>query len=210
MSRTTLDTKCRLCKAEGAKLYLKGARCLSAKCPIEKKGGITPGMHGLKRRRKPSDYGVQLRAKQKAKRLYGVQERQFHNYYLKAQKLSGLIGENLVSLLERRLDNVVYISGLSLSKPNAKQLVSHRHVLVNGKPLNINSYSVKVGDIISLDDATLARTKDDIRATEDDFQPPTWLELDKSKMQVKVASLPKVDPNDLGIDVNLIIEYYSR
>jgi len=104
MSRITLDSKCRLCRAEGEKLYLKGARCLSAKCPIEKKGAVAPGMHGLKRAKKPTDYGIQLRAKQKAKRIFGVQETQFKNYFLKAKKLKGLVGENLLMLVERRLE----------------------------------------------------------------------------------------------------------
>lgn len=152
MSRITLDTKCRLCRAEGTKLYLKGERCFS-KCPIDKKGAVKPGMHGLRRSNKPSDYGLQLRAKQKAKRIYGVQETQFKNYFQQAKKIKGLVGDNLMSLLETRLDNVVYQSGLALSRNHAKQLISHSHVLVNSKPLNVNSYLVKVGDLISLDPA---------------------------------------------------------
>ena len=203
MSRITLDTKCRLCRAAGTKLYLKGTRCLSAKCPLEKKGAIPPGMHGIKRVKKPTDYGIQLRAKQKAKRIFGIQETQFKNYYLKAKNLKGLVGENLFSLVQRRLDNVVYESGLSLSRSHAKQLISHGHVLVNDKKMSIASYSTKRGDLIT---TTLAETP---RLDDKDFKAPEWLELNKSKHTVSINSLPSSIENK-EIDVNLIIEYYSR
>lgn len=207
MSRITLDTKCRLCRTEGVKLYLKGARCLSPKCPIEKKGGVKPGMHGIKSNKKPTDYGIQLRAKQKAKRIYGVQETQFHNYYLAAKKLKGLVGENLMSLVERRLDNVVYLSGLGLSRSLSKQLVSHKHILVNGKIMNVSSYGVKVGDEVSF-----AKTgpKENLKLEDKDFKTPSWLDLNKQNYTVKVTSLPPKEEAGAGIDVNLIIEYYSR
>jgi len=211
MSRSTVNTKCRLCRTEGTKLFLKGARCLSAKCPLEKKGAIIPGMHGLKRAKKLSDYGQQLRAKQKAKRFYGgLTETQFKNYYTKAKKLKGLVGANLLTLLERRLDNVVYSAGLSLSRSHARSLVSHRQVLVNGVPLNIASYSVKVGDLVALNKNTTAKIGDLIRLSDKDFKAPQWLDLGKSKFSVKIISLPIIDPILLGIDINLIIEYYSR
>ena len=174
MSRSTVDTKCRLCRTEGAKLFLKGARCLSVKCPLEKKGAIIPGMHGLKRAKKLSDYGRQLRAKQKAKRFYGgLTETQFKNYYTKAKKLKGLVGTNLLTLLERRLDNVVYSAGLSLSRSHARSLVSHRQVLVNSAPLNIASYSVKVGDLVALNKNTAAKIGDLIRLSDKDFKAPS-------------------------------------
>jgi len=208
--RITLDTKCRLCRAEGAKLYLKGARCFSAKCPLEKKGEIKPGMHGQKRSKKPTDYGLQLRAKQKAKRIYGIQETQFKNYYLKAKKLKGLVGENLMTLVESRLDNVVYNAGLSLSRSHAKEIVSHRHILVNGEIVGINSYSVKVGDVISINEKYSAKIGDIIRLSDKDFKSPEWLDVQKSKYSAKVIALPTIDQNQNGIDVNLIIEYYSR
>jgi len=208
--RSTLDTKCRLCRSEGVKLYLKGARCFSPKCPLEKKGAVKPGMHGAKRSRKPTDYGIQLRAKQKAKRFYGITETQFKNYYTAAKKLKGLVGENLLILVERRLDNVVYLSGLCLSRSHAKQLISHKEVLVNGKVLNISSYLVKVGDLITLKPKTLEKNGDTFKYADKDFKAPEWIDLDKSKSSAKIIALPIIDQNHNGIDVNLIIEYYSR
>jgi len=209
MSRITLDAKCRLCRASGNKLYLKGTRCLSAKCPIEKKGAVKPGMHGIKSSSKPTDYGIQLRAKQKAKRIYGVQETQFKNYYLKAKKLKGLVGDNLLTLLEQRLDNILYLSGLALSRSSAKQLISHGHVLINDKVLNIPSYHTKIKDVISLDKKIIDKIGD-LRSSESDFKAPSWLDLNKSKNSVKVISLPVREEMTGDIDVNLIIEYYSR
>jgi small subunit ribosomal protein S4 len=208
--RSTLDTKCRLCRSEGVKLYLKGARCFSPKCPLEKKGAVRPGMHGIKRSKKPTDYGIQLRAKQKAKRFYGVAETQFKNYYLNAKKLKGLVGENLLSLVERRLDNVVYLSGLCLSRNHAKEIISHKNVLVNGKVLNIPSYSVKIGDLITLKPKIIEKLGDTFKYADKDFKAPEWIDLDKSKSSAKIIALPIIDQNHNGIDVNLIIEYYSR
>lgn len=210
MSRITLDSKCRLCRAAGTKLYLKGARCLSSKCPVEKKGAVPPGMHGIKRAKKPTDYGIQLRAKQKAKRIYGVQETQFKNYYLKAKSLKGLVGDNLMILLERRLDNIIYQSGLSLSRSHAKQLISHRHVLINGRPLNVSSHHVKNGEVISLDQVAISKYGDSIRMSDKDFKSPQWLDLNKNKYTVSAVSDPSIEDLNQGIDVNLIIEYYSR
>ncbi len=208
--RSTLDTKCRLCRSEGVKLYLKGDRCFSPKCPLEKKGAVKPGMHGTKRSRKPTDYGIQLRAKQKAKRFYGVAETQFKNYYTAAKKLKGLVGENLLILIERRLDNVVYLSGLCLSRSHAKQLISHKEVLVNGKVLNISSYLVKVGDVVTLKPKIIEKNGDSFKYADKDFKAPEWIDLDKSKSSAKIIALPIIDQNHNGIDVNLIIEYYSR
>ncbi len=208
--RSTLDTKCRLCRSEGVKLYLKGARCFSPKCPLEKKGAVRPGMHGTKRSRKPTDYGIQLRAKQKAKRFYGIAETQFKNYYTAAKKLKGLVGENLLILIERRLDNVIYLSGLCLSRSHAKQLISHKDVFVNGKVLNISSYLVKVGDVITLKAKNLKKNGETYKYADKDFKAPQWIDLDKSKSSAKIIALPIIDQNHNGIDVNLIIEYYSR
>ena len=210
MSRITLNAKCRLCRAAGSKLYLKGVRCNSSKCPIEKKGAVKPGMHGAKGGSKPTDYGIQLRAKQKAKRLYGVQETQFKNYYLKAKKIKGLVGDNLMILLEKRLDNVLYKSGLVLSRSLAKQLTSHKHVFVNDKKLNISSYETKIGDLISFDKKTINNYKDVLPAMENDFKAPKWLDLNKKNLTVKVTSDPIREEIGQDIDVNLIIEYYSR
>ncbi|MDD4937478.1 MAG: 30S ribosomal protein S4 [Candidatus Shapirobacteria bacterium] len=209
MSRITLDTKCRLCRSSGDKLYLKGTRCLSGKCPIEKKGAVKPGMHGIKSGSKPTDYGIQLKAKQKAKRIYGVQETQFKNVYLKAKKMSGLVGNNLMILLEQRLDNILYLSGLSLSRSSAKQLISHNHVLVNQKKLNIPSYQSKIGDVITLNKKNISNI-DDFPGLTPEFKVPSWLDLNKSKLTVKVISLPNLEEIKNDIDVNLIIEYYSR
>ena len=208
--RSTLDTKCRLCRSEGVKLYLKGARCFSPKCPLEKKGAIKPGMHGLKRGKKPTDYGIQLRAKQKAKRIYGVMETQFKNYFEQAKKLKGLVGDNLMILLERRLDNVVYNAGLCLSRSHAKELISHKQFLVNDAVLNISSYLVKVGDVITLNSKIVEKSGDTFRYADKDFKTPEWIDLNKSKHSAKILALPIIDQNQNGIDVNLIIEYYSR
>ena len=209
MSRITLDSKCRLCRAAGDKLYLKGVRCYSSKCPIERKGAVKPGMHGLKRASKPTDYGIQLKAKQKAKRIYGVQETQFKNYYLKAKTLKGLVGDNLLILLEKRLDNVLYNSGLSLSRSSAKQLISHKHVLVNDKVLNVSSYQVKVGDVISLDKKVVDKIGE-LPCSDSDFKTKSWLDLNKKNLSVKIIDQPLVKEVGNDIDVNLIIEYYSR
>ena len=209
MSRITLDTKCRLCRSAGTKLYLKGIRCYSAKCPIEKKGAVKPGMHGVKNSGKLTDFGIQLRAKQKAKRIYGVQETQFKNYYLKAKKLKGLVGMNLLSLLEKRLDNVLYLSGLSLSRSSAKQLISHGHVLVNDKKFNIPSYQVNLKDVITLDKKIIDKIGT-IPCDESDFKAPSWLDLNKQKNTVKIISEPLQEEIGNDIDINLIIEYYSR
>ena len=209
MSRITLDTKCRLCRSAGTKLYLKGIRCYSAKCPIEKKGAVKPGMHGVKNSGKLTDFGIQLRAKQKAKRIYGVQETQLKNYYLKAKKLKGLVGVNLLSLLEKRLDNVLYLSGLSLSRSSAKQLISHGHVLVNDKKFNIPSYQVNLKDIITLDKKIIEKIGT-IPCDESDFKAPNWLDLNKQKNTVKIISEPLQEEIGNDIDINLIIEYYSR
>jgi small subunit ribosomal protein S4 len=210
MSRITLNSKCRLCRAEGQKLYLKGDRCYSAKCPLERKGAVKPGMHGIKRSKKPTDYGIQLRAKQKAKRLYGIQETQFKNYYQKAKKMTGLLGDNLMILVERRLDNALYLGGLAQSRTQAKQFISHQHVLVNGQKLNISSYSVKVGDEITLDKKILQKYADFLPVNSKDFKSPAWIESSNKKYSAKITSLPSIEDINSGVEINLIIEYYSR
>jgi small subunit ribosomal protein S4 len=209
MSRITLDTKCRLCRSAGSKLYLKGIRCYSAKCPIEKKGAVKPGMHGIKSSSKPTDYGIQLKAKQKAKRIYGVQGTQFKNYYLKAKRLKGLVGDNLLTLLEKRLDNVLYLSGLSLSRSSAKQLISHKHVFINDKILNIPSYQVKLNDVITVDKKIAAKIGE-LPCSESDFKTKSWLDLNKKSLSVKIITQPVLEEIGNDLDVNLIIEYYSR
>ena len=209
MSRITINSKCRLCRSAGSKLYLKGIRCNSSKCPIEKKGAVRPGMHGAKNSSKPTEYGIQLKAKQKAKRIYGIQETQFKNLYLKAKKMKGLVGTNLMTLVEQRLDNVLYLAGLSLSRSSAKQLISHGHVLINDRVLNVPSYQVKVGDVISLEKEIISKVGE-LPASANEFKTPSWLDLNKSKLNVKIISLPVMEEMKNDIDVNLIIEYYSR
>lgn len=206
MARLLSDKKCRLCRARGCKLYLKGARCLTAKCPIEKKN-TPPGMHGIRRNKKPTDYGLQLGAKQKVRIIYGVLESQLKNHYLEAKRLKGKVGDNLLSLLERRLDNVVYASGLAASRSQARQLISHRFVQVNGRPLNISSYRVSINDVISL---APSAQKDNSRLSDKDLKIPQWLELDRSHYSVKVLAAPKREDIPHDVNENLIIEYYSR
>ena len=209
MARDTVNAKCRLCRREGSKLFLKGDRCFSAKCPLEKKGAVVPGMHGLKRAGRLSGYGVQLRAKQKVKRYYGVLERQMANYYKKSKKMAGMAGYNLLSLLETRLDNVVYASGFSLSRCHAKQMISHQWLKVNGKAVNINSYQLKIADLISFKKQSKISSLQ-IRANQADFKPPLWLEIDKDKYTIKIIRLPTREEIPQEFDENLIIEYYSR
>lgn len=209
MSRITVDTKCRLCRAAGTKLYLKGLKCFT-KCAIDIRGAVPPGMHGAKRAKKLTEYGIQLRAKQKAKRIYCVQETQFKNYYVKAKNLKGLVGQNLMNLLEKRLDNVIYQSGLSLSRSHSKQLISHKHVLVNGEYLNIPSYNVKLTDVITVDPKYITTHPDSFRMSDKDFKASNWLDLNKTKYSVSMVSEPTLEDVSRDIDVNLIIEYYSR
>lgn len=197
-----IDPKCRLCRREGAKLFLKGKRCLSPKCPIEKKGAVPPGMKGVKRARRPSEYGVQLREKQKAKRIYGVSERQFRAYVKKSQKTKNLIG-----LLERRLDNVVYRLGFAPTRPAARQLVSHRHVLVDTKPVNIPSYELQEDQTVALD--SQAQNIPEIKkmfAQENTI--PGWLE--RKAAVGRITRVPNKEDIIEPISEQEIIEFYSR
>ncbi len=202
------DADCRLCRREGAKLFLKGERCLSKKCAMERRP-VNPGMHP-NTRKKPTEYLTQLREKQKVKRAYGpLQEKQFHAYYEEAERMRGKTGENMLSLLERRLDNVVYRLGLGVSRAQARQIVSHGHISVNGKTVNIPSYSVKVGDVVSVKEnkqkkANFAEVK------QSRVIVPKWLEFDAEKLTGKVLALPKRDDIDLNIEEHLIVELYSK
>ncbi|URA09062.1 30S ribosomal protein S4 [Thermospira aquatica] len=204
---------CRLCRREGVKLYIKGERCLSPKCAIERrKASPAPGMHG-KDRKKPTEYGVQLREKQKVKRYYGVYERQFKKYFEMATHHKGVTGEMLLQYLERRLDNVVYVSGFALSHKAARQLVRHGHVLVNGEKVDIPSVIVKVGDVVSLAPGS-EKIDMVVRALETASSKtlPTWLEIDLSKVKATVKSLPTRAEMCQGILVNeqAIVELYSK
>ncbi|MDH7479199.1 MAG: 30S ribosomal protein S4 [Syntrophomonadaceae bacterium] len=199
---------CRLCRREGNKLFLKGDRCFE-KCTLDRRGFV-PGQHG-KMRRKASEYGLQLREKQKARRIYGILERQFRSYFEKADRMKGITGENLLSLLERRLDNVVYRLGFASSRNQARQLVRHSHFLLNGHKANIPSILVRPGDVIAVREKS--RQSPILQANVDAAKhktPPAWLELDLSEWKGTVASLPTRDQIDVPVQEHLIVELYSR
>lgn len=206
MARYT-GPSCRQCRREGCKLFLKGERCVSPKCAMERRP-VVPGQHGLMRR-KEKEYGIQLREKQKVKRAYGVLERQFRNLYEEAARMKGVTGDNLLGLLERRLDNVVYRMGIGSSRKEARQIVSHRHITVNGKPVNIASYIVNRGDAIGIKEnkRNLDMFKE-LRGQK--MVMPKWLEFSGEKLTGKVIELPQRDDIDLNIQENLIIELYSK
>ncbi len=201
---------CRLCRREETKLFLKGDRCYTEKCAFERRA-YAPGQHGNARRRKRSDYGEQLREKQKVRRIYGILEKQFRNYYARASKMKGVTGENLLQLLERRLDNVVYRLGLACNRNEARQLTLHRHVTVNGVRVNIPSYLVKAGDEIEVREKSRAIVRiADSLAGVDRRGVPQWLELDKAAFRGKVAALPSREDLSIQIREQLIVELYSK
>ncbi len=203
-----LDSKCRLCRREGMKLFLKGDRCFSPKCPLEKKGAVPPGIHGLKRRRRLSEYGVQLREKQKAKRLYGLREKQFKKYFDEARKAKAATGEVLFQLLESRLDNLIYRLGLAPSRASARQLISHGHVKVDDRKVNISSYQVKVGETISLSEKGAKISSVKAQLEKKDFKVPEWLE--RKATAGKIKRLPKREEIEANINEQAIVEFYSR
>ena len=206
MSRYT-GPKCRLCRREKVKLFLKGDRCFSANCPIEKKGAVPPGQHGLKSSRRQSDYGKQLREKQKTKRIYGLTERHLKNYFQKAIKVRQATGEFLLQMLESRLDNIFYRLGFVSSRNLARQLVTHRHVLIDGKKVNIPSYQLKPGQVVSLDKKALDLPEVK-KSLAEKTKLPDWL---KKKAAVgQMVRLPKRDEIEGDIDEQLIVEFYSR
>ncbi len=202
---------CRMCRREGVKLYLKGEKCYSRKCPVERRP-YPPGQHGqLRMQRKLSDYAVQLREKQKMRRIYGIRERQFRRYVKEAIRRPGVTGENLLQLLEMRLDNVVYRLGLSSSRAQARQFVSHGHILVNGKRVNIPSYQLRPGDTVQVADG--ARNIPPLVAAVEAAGGralPAWLEFDANEMRGRVLSIPTRDEIDTDVQESLIVEFYSR
>ena len=208
MARST-GAVCRLCRREGQKLFLKGDRCYTDKCAIERRA-YAPGMHGNARNKKLSEYGVQLREKQKARRYYGVLESQFAEYFEMASKRKGMTGENLLAILESRLDNVVYRLGFAMSRAEARQLVRHGHFTVNGKKVNIPSYLVSVGETIELKDSSrsLDKFKGALEANASRVVPK-WLEMDKNNV-AKVVAVPAREDIDLPIEEHLIVELYSK
>jgi len=202
--------KCRLCRREGSKLFLKGERCYSPKCPIERKGAVPPGQHGPKGkgRRRMSEYGRQLREKQKLKRTYGVLEKQFRRYFTQATKKKKAVGEALLQILELRLDNAVFRLGLVPSRSVARKLVSHGHVLVDNKKVDISSYQVKPNQIISLDSKALNTAEVKKSLAEKGSKTPSWLQ--RRAAIGKIVRLPESDDFETEINTQLIIEFYSR
>ena len=200
---------CRLCRREGTKLFLKGERCMTGKCALDRRS-TAPGQHGAANK-KVREYGMQLREKQKTKRYYGVLEKPFANYYAEAERKSGMTGENLLILLERRLDNVVYRMGLADSRKQARQLVLHAHFTLNGKKVTIPSISVKVGDVVAIKEASrdLATVKGLIEGAASKLTPK-WLEVNKENATAKVVALPARDDIDFDFNEQLIVELYSK
>ena len=207
MARYT-DAVCRQCRRENQKLFLKGDRCYSEKCPVTKRG-TAPGQHGSGRK-KTGEYGLQLREKQKAKRTYGVLEKQFRHYFELAEREKGVTGENMLSLLERRLDNVVYRAGFGASRAQARQLVNHGHIKVNGKRVDIASFIVKPGDVITLREKT--QEMDVFKALREGSTKlvPAWISFDAANLTATVVSIPKREEIDLAIAEHLIVELYSK
>jgi len=205
-----LDPKCRQCRREGEKLFLKAEKCFTEKCAIEKRNS-PPGQHGQRRSSRLSDYGVQLREKQKLRRIYGVLEKQFRSYYAEADRKKGITGENLLQMLESRLDNVAYKMGLGGSRTEARQIVRHNSILVNGKRVNIPSYQVQPGDSISVAD----QSKDQLRIKSaleaaDERGLPEWLEVDVKKLTGIFKNRPERDDLPSTINESLVVELYSK
>ncbi len=200
---------CKLCRREGKKLYLKGERCYTGKCAVERRA-YAPGQHGQSRK-KATEYGLQLRAKQQAKRYYGIQEGQFYKYFLMAERKQGVTGENLLRICESRLDNVVYLLGWANSRAEARQLVTHGHYKVNGKKVNVPSYLLKAGDEIAISDKS--KESDKIKATVEanaSRPVPQWLDLNAEALTGKVLALPTREQIMVPVEEHLIVELYSK
>ncbi len=209
MARYT-EAVCKLCRRERQKLFLKGIKCYTEKCPVEKRN-YPPGQHGLSRRQKISEYGLQLREKQKVRRMYGVLERQFRNYYEKALQQTGKTGETLVKILERRLDNVVYRLGLAPSRKAARQMIRHRHFMVNGRIVDIPSYLVRPGEVIEAkpNSKKLDVIHNSMKRMKDTAMLP-WLSLDKANVSGTFLNIPEREDIPLNANEQLIVELYSK
>ncbi len=208
MARYT-GSVCKLCRREGKKLFLKGDRCYTAKCAVERRS-YAPGQHG-QNRKKTSEYGLQLRAKQTAKRYYGIQEGQFHKYFLMAERRQGVSGENLLRICESRLDNVVYLLGWASSRAEARQLTIHAHYLVNGKKVDIPSYLLKEGDVVSIKAKSLESDKIKAVLEANASRPvPTWLDKDAENNSAKITRMPEREEIGVPVEEHLIIEFYSK
>ena len=200
---------CRLCRRECQKLFLKGERCYSEKCSVGLRG-YAPGQHG-QGRKKSSEYGMQLRAKQTARRFYGVQENQFHHYFEIAERKQGITGDNLLRILESRLDNVVYRVGFASSRAEARQLVGHGHYEVNGKRVDIASYLLKAGDVVSICEKSRASEKIKAVVEANSARPvPEWIDVDRNNLSAKVIALPTREQIEAPVDEQLIVEFYSK
>lgn len=200
---------CKLCRREGKKLFLKGDRCYSSKCALERRS-YAPGQHG-QNRKKTSEYGMQLRAKQTARRYYGVSEGQFHKYFVEAERRDGVTGTNLLQLCESRLDNIVYTAGFASSRAQARQLVNHAHFTVNGSKVDIPSYLVKPGDVVAVKETS--KTTDEFKTlTESNSARPVpkWIEANKDAMSAKVVALPEREEIATPVEEHLIVEFYSK
>ena len=208
MSRYT-GPVCKECRREGKKLFLKGDRCYTGKCAIERRS-YAPGQHG-QNRSKNSEYGLQLRAKQAARRYYGIQEGQFHKYFLMAERKTGMTGENLLKICESRLDNVVYTLGWASSRAEARQLVTHGHFVVNGSKVDIPSYLLKAGDTVSIKSKSRDSVKIKAVLEANASRPvPTWLSLDANNLEAKVIALPEREQIGTPVEEHLIVEFYSK
>ena len=204
------EAVCRLCRRETMKLFLKGLRCFTEKCAIEKRNFV-PGQHGQSRRAKIAGYGLQLREKQKVKRTYGLLERQFRNYFEKAERVKGPTGENLIIMLERRLDNVVWRAGLASSRSQARQLVSHGHVRISGKKVNIPSYEVAVGEEIAIRESSRKLAiLEQAKEFASHQNAPNWMDIDRDNYKARVLALPKREDINLPVNEQLIVELYSK
>jgi len=209
MARYT-DAVCRLCRRQGEKLFLKGTKCSTEKCPVARRA-FPPGQHGEGRRQKLSNYGLQLREKQKVKRIYGVLEKQFRRYFQTASKTKGVTGKVLLQLLERRLDNVIFRMGLAISRSQARQLVRHNHISVNGKRVNIPSYLVDKDDTVKVTtkEKALNKLKENLELSKD-RSIPAWISFDAAGMSAKVLRLPEKEDMQQPIQEQLIVELYSK
>jgi small subunit ribosomal protein S4 len=201
------NSVCRICRREGEKLFLKGDRCFTEKCSVDRRA-YPPGQHG-QRRMRLSDYGVQLREKQKVKRTYGLLEKQFKNLFKKAERMKGVTGENLMALLECRLDNVVYRAGFSASRNQARQLVTHGHFVLNGRKVDIPSFIVKAGDVLEIREKShnIVPIK---AALEAGKEIPEWMNVDATKMRAEILNLPSRDTIKMKVSEQLIVEFFSR
>ena len=210
MARYT-GPSCRLCRREGCKLYLKGERCMTDKCALSRREQA-PGQHGAgSGRRRVKEYSLQLREKQKAKRYYGILEKQFENYFIKADKKEGQTGENLLTMIERRLDNVVYRMGMADSRKEARQLVLHAHFTVNGKKVNIPSYEVRKGDVIALKESSRKLEKFKVLIENITARTvPAWMNVDKENIVATITELPTREDVDFPFEEHLIVELYSK